>query len=68
MYWNLFTRTRPSDEDLLKHFLYSVDRLGVAEIKTLFRPELSAGFDQIEQARRKRMEEHIAYQSIQKKK
>lgn len=67
MYWNLFRRTRPFNEDLLRHFLYCVDKLGVAEIKGLFKPEVSAGFDQIDQARRKRMEEHATYKALQKK-
>ena len=66
-YWGLFTRTTPLSNDLLRHFLYCVDRLGVPQTKGFLKPELSAGFDQIEQARRKRMEEHIAYKSIQKK-
>jgi hypothetical protein len=68
MYWELFTRTRPFNDSLLQHFLYGVDRVGVPQIRALFKPELSAGLHQVEQARRKRMEEHIAYQSIQKKK
>jgi len=68
MYWELFTRTRPFNDNLLQHYLYCVDRLGVPQIKAFFKPEISAGLDRIEQARRKRMEEHITYQSIQKKK
>jgi len=68
MYWELFMRTRPFNDTLLKHFLYCVDRAGVPQIKAMFKPEVSAGLEQIDQARRKRMEEHIAYQSIRKKK
>jgi hypothetical protein len=67
LYWDAFTRVTPGDDEALRHLLYCLERLDVPQIKVFFKPEHSAGFDKIEQARRRRMEEHPAYQAMQKK-
>jgi tetratricopeptide (TPR) repeat protein len=67
LYWDTFTRVTPGDSEALRYFLYCLERLGVRQMKTFFKPECSTGFDRIEQDRRKRMEEHPAYQVMQKK-
>ncbi len=67
LYWEIFTGVSPGDDAALAHFLYCLEQLGVPQIKENFKPEFSAGFDQIERDRRQRMEEHPAYQAMQKK-
>ncbi len=67
LYWEIFTGVSPGDDAALAHFLYCLEQLGVPQIKENFKPEFSAGFDRIERDRRQRMEEHPAYQAMQKK-
>jgi hypothetical protein len=66
LYWELFTRVTPGDAEAMRHCLYCLERLGVPQIKAHFKPELSTGFDKIDQARRKRMEENPAYKAMKK--
>jgi len=67
LYWEMFTRVTPGDDNALRHFLYCLERLDVPQMKAFFKPEYSAGFDKIEQDRRQRMEEHPAYRAMQQK-
>jgi tetratricopeptide (TPR) repeat protein len=67
LYWAIFTGIDPGNDDALRHFLYCLEQLDVPQIKKFFKPECSAGFDQIERDQRQRMEEHPAYQAMHKK-
>jgi tetratricopeptide (TPR) repeat protein len=67
LYWNVFTSVDPGNDESLSRLLYCLEKLGAPQIKENFKPEYSAGFDRIEQDRRKRMEEHPAYNAMQKR-
>ena len=63
LYWNTLTGTRPDAaeaSDLIEHFLYCLEALGVKDIKDNFQGDHPAEFARIKAEQAKRMKQAVA--------
>lgn len=71
LYWNAVTSIDPKfygQRNLVEHFLYCLERLGVKDLKENFRGDHPAEFAKIAAERKKLMEESPLYQKMKKDK
>ena len=70
LYWRALSYLKPevyNNRDMLAHFLFCLENLGVGSIKDNFKGEHTANFAKIRQEKLDRMRSHIAYQAMEVK-
>ncbi|MDR3634700.1 MAG: hypothetical protein P4L84_12925, partial [Isosphaeraceae bacterium] len=71
VYWDAVTSIDPKfypKRNLVEHFLYCIERLGVTGLKENFKGDHAAEFAKIAAERKKLMEESPLYQKMKKEK
>ncbi|HXC04746.1 MAG TPA: hypothetical protein VNZ86_08325, partial [Bacteroidia bacterium] len=71
IYWLCFSRIKKEDlngKEMLPYFLYTLDKLGIKDIKNNFKGNFEKEFKKIDKERKKEMERSPVYKSFRKRK